>query len=358
MKSALTVDKLLITLYCDETISKFLSASIFHKTLKFPHQSGWILAVTLLEAIQTCLWVVRSVKLVLDLFFKIYFSSIRTFIRRVTMKGLWIWFSNLSCLLQILGIIPSTLLMLELLYGNKGKCNESYFTRYNTTHGCSLTDIGRIIVLAHYGCDCVFALFIVSIFLIAFFQRQLGLVTILVCCGWFLIPIAMPVVICAMLVYTIVPQFLLQQGSTPILFYALWLRLDSTTKKIEICCGFVEVTTLQKIVLFVQVVMLFFENVVEIFTSVNLFIQGYWTIPAIIFAVPPGINTIVRLILVIVEWIGMCCETFPHLLKDIDDTGRSNTIHPSSPVPADPRYQSNNYRFPSIYNNRQYYEQQ
>lgn len=241
-------------------------------------------------------------------------------ILRLEMKGIWVWFSNLSCLIQILGVIPSTLRMIELLYGNKVKCTDSFLTTYNQTRGCSVTEIGRIIVLVHYGFDCLFALFIVFIYLVAFFERDGWPLTVLVSLFWILVPITLPLIIFTMLTFVIVPHLLIRSQSTTILLYAIWLRLNSGTDDFDVCCSEILLKTLQRIVFFIQVVMLFFENAVEIFISVTLFIQGYWTIPAIIFAVPPGINTIVRLVLVLTEWISNCCWGCSDLMKDVDDT--------------------------------------
>ena len=133
-------------------------------------------------------------------------------------RSIWIWFTNVSCLAQILGVIPSTLLMIEPAFRGQGTCKESFFTTYNTTVGCTLTGVGRIVIFAHFGFDCLFALFIVFLYLLSTFLSNHWSRCCIVLFWWFLIPVFIPITIVAMIAYIIRPQLLYRKGTIATLF--------------------------------------------------------------------------------------------------------------------------------------------
>ena len=252
-------------------------------------------------------------------------------------KGIWIWLSNVSCLGQILGLISSTYLMVSLTLRGSATCRESFFTTFNETVGCKVTEIGKIIIYVHYSFVCLSALSIVFFYLIAWFQLRDYHLTFIILFSWFLIPVFIPITIVMMIVYTIKPKILFKRGSTAMLFYAIWLGFDSH----EMIFGnggrfSFTLRQLQIIASVLQVLTLLFENVVEVIITIILFTNGYISTISIVFFVPVAFNVTMKLIVFISQLLYDCLTILPICCRPM--SGRTsvnasiNTVSQRVPV--------------------------
>jgi hypothetical protein len=240
------------------------------------------------------------------------------------MKRFFVWVNAVSCLAQLLGIIPSTILLVNLV-GEHGTCSPSYFTTYSNATGCGLTAIGKGILGVHYAFDIIFAFILLLVYVLFLdwlsilsipvrtlkgLVKDEGILAFMIGCSPVLIPVACAIaIIITSIAYIMAIMYMVLSVVWPVLFlsgrygvmefHSAWMH----AKFIDIDMDEGWATRCRIIQGFNA-----FENVLEIVITLTLFIVGYTNVISILFSVPTFINIIVRLFYIIVEAPVALCE--------------------------------------------------
>ena len=220
------------------------------------------------------------------------------------MKPIFLWLNNISLITQILGIIPSTILLFDLV-NSLGTCDSTYFTINTNNTKCSLSKVGFPIVIAHYACEILFNL-ILGLIYTAVVHASIDDLCHALCCavaGIIISPITMIISLGSMIVVVFAPRCLQMDGDHSHFrrFHVAWMGVSDPKLR--------DSSSLRRLMDVIQVISAI-ENILEFIIAISLFIARYFNVPLFIFAVCAAIPTLIRsirLIATVLHALGLHC---------------------------------------------------
>jgi hypothetical protein len=231
--------------------------------------------------------------------------------------------------------------MLAELARGHSTCKDTFFTTYNETVGCKVSPVGRNFIGIHYFFEILFLIILAVLFLYHgkkynwYYSCGACINGIYILLPILFFPLFLLLLLFPSLMLIFFPHLLIRKWLHFRSFHLLNMgkrdtdrdsytqrfqrdRVDNYNRDLLLFC------------LIVQLCTLIFENSLELFITVTLFVAGYVNIVSILFAIPTCINTAVRLVFLpfpIFDLIKQHCVNTCHALNEEIETEVVRPIH-------------------------------